>query len=720
VSPGTPTAHAGHDPPPPRRRVHLRTLVALCILIPVAVAGFLGARDAARRDAAAARGHRADEATAALQATLARSAADVHALAGVFSTAREVDAFAQFAAPGRRSDALVALAWAPTVPPSMRRSFEQSAGFPIATLGPGGVPVPASRQGEVFPVLYITPGPENARLVGIDLAGIAAVQDALARVIGRGNEQVTAPFDLPQGGRGIAIVEGAYQRGAATASPAERRAALNGYTVGLYRLDGLGAAAFHALSGLGISVGDDGSALYRTGDAAGGTARTVDFGGRRWTLVVASATDTSRAALPWVVLLGGLLIALLIASMVEQNAQRLAFSEHLVWIRTNELRDALGQLTEANVELEAARAEAERASQVDALTGTYNRPHLLDLVTTELNRAARGGTTPAILLLEIDDHALLESEHGPVAADAVLVEVAARIRGVLRSYDSLGRWSTAQFGVLAPNVPDDEALWRVADTIRSVVGAAPTVVLDGLELWATVSVGAVLGTGGREAFQLVAAADAALADARRRGHDQTVLVDGGAGDGAPDAMRIAHALAVSVSQREGVPPTHDRDVAALAAAIATTMGLDADTVERARLAGLLHDVGKVAIPRELLTRQGPLGESEWSIMRTHSALGEEIVRRIPALEPAARGVRHHHERFDGTGYPDALAGVAIPVEARIVAVADAYWAMTAGPSFRRPRSVSAALAEITAGADTQFDAVVVQALADALAGSRAA
>ncbi len=715
---------AGPERTPPNRRLHLRSVIAFCILAPLAVAAFLGTRDAASRDAAATQAHRADEGASALQAVLARTAADPHSLAGVFSTAREVDAFAQFAAPGRDSSALVALAWAPHIPPAIRKAFEASSGFPIAALGPGGIAVPAARGTEVYPVQYVTPGTANARLVGIDLSSRPEVATAMRQAVSTGQEQATAVFELPQGGRGIVIVAGAYQRGAAIATAAQRQSALNGFAVGFYHLDALGRAAFARLADAGVAVTDGTNQIYTNGVASsGGVTRPVAFSGRTWQVTVRGATSSTNALLPWVVLAAGLLIGLLVAAMIEQNARRLAFSEHLVAVRTVELREALVQLQESNHELDMARAAAEQASQVDALTGTYNRGHLMELITVELNRASRGGTTPAVLLIDVDDYRTLEREHGAPVADAVLVEVASRLRGVLRSYDALGRWSTSQFGVLTPNVPNDQALLRVGEALRQVVGAAPTVV-DGLDLWATVSIGAVRGSEGRAAFQLLASADAALADARRTGHDQTVLVDDATREntsaGEPDAMRIAHALAVSVSAREGVPETHDRDVAALAANIATAMGLAPAEVERTRLAGLLHDVGKVSIPHEILTKPGALDAEEWATMQKHAALGEEIVLRIPALAEAAEGVRHHHERFDGSGYPDGLAGVAIPVEARIVAVADAYCSMTAGPAFRKARSASAAIAEIEAGRDAQFDSVVVDALSVAVRHARAA
>ena len=705
----------------PAWRLSVRTLIALAVMAPLAIAAFIGTRDAARRDAAAARAQRADQAAAALQATLIRASADVHSLAGIFSTAREVDAFAQFAAPGRGSPGVVALAWAPRVPPAMRKAFEQTSGFPIARLGPNGFAIPAPATGETFPILFITPGARNTQLVGIDIASNEAIGEALRRVAAKGGEQSTPPILLPQGGSGIVLVEGAYQRGATIGSAAERTAALNGYTVGIYRLDQLGAAAFARLDDAGIEVRDGSAVAFQRGDSTGGTARSITFGGRSWTVLVQSSVGVTSSALPWVVLAGALLLALLIAAMFEQSSRRLAFSERLVALRTVELRDALGQLTVANRELDDARAAAERASQVDALTGTYNRGHLVDLVRVELNRSARGGTTPGILLVEVDEYKAIECADGADAADAVLVEVAARLATVVRNYDALGRWSTSQFGILAPNAPTDHALLRLAEALRHVVRAAP-IVADGNELWVTVSIGATRPGTDAAAFTVFAAADEALAEARRAGRD-CAQVAGGEGDlepGEPDSMRVASAYTMCVAAREGTPDGHDRQVAQLAEAIARDLGLDDSEVEHARIAGLLHDVGKVALPRELLAKDAPFDDADWVAMRLHSALGAAIVARLPSLLEAADGIRHHHEWIDGSGYPQGLAGDAIPTIARIVGVADAYVAMTAGPAFRTPLTARAALKEVRAGAGTQFDPACVDALERALAVERAA
>ncbi|MEZ5101469.1 MAG: diguanylate cyclase [Thermoleophilia bacterium] len=424
-------------------------------------------------------------------------------------------------------------------------------------------------------------------------------------------------------------------------------------------------------------------------------------------------------ALPWVVLGTGLALALLVATLLEHLSRRRSWAERLVAERTSELAASLAETRDANEALAVARAEAERRSRVDALTGAYNRQHLLVELSAELNRAVRAVNEPALVLLEVDGFAQLNEEQGLAAGDAVLVEVARRLRTSLRSYDCIARWRGDQFALLVADVPDDPTLWKIADTVRQVV-ALGRIPVDGLDLWATASVGAARATPTlRHPDALVDAADAALRAARRDGPDRTVVHANAAGaQPEPEAIRIAESLAVSAALREGMPEQHCHHVARLAGLVAEQLGQPEDAVVRTRVAGWLHDLGKVSIPDRILAKPDALDEEDWRVMRTHPALGEEIVLRIPALAASAGAIRHHHERWDGSGYPDGLAGESIPLDARIVAAADVYVSMTSEPPFRRARDHRAALAELRASAGSQLDPRVVEALVTVLERER--
>ena len=162
---------------------------------------------------------------------------------------------------------------------------------------------------------------------------------------------------------------------------------------------------------------------------------------------------------------------------------------------------------------------------------------------------------------------------------------------------------------------------------------------------------------------------------------------------------------------------HTIEVGELAAATGRGLGLVGDELDLVRRAGDLHDIGKVAIPDAIVDKAGPLDPGEWELMRTHAAIGERILNAAPALRPVARLVRSSHERWDGGGYPDGLAGEAIPLGARIVAVCDAYEAMTSARVYRAVVTPADALAELERCAGTQFDPSVVAAFADAVAAA---
>jgi putative nucleotidyltransferase with HDIG domain len=179
---------------------------------------------------------------------------------------------------------------------------------------------------------------------------------------------------------------------------------------------------------------------------------------------------------------------------------------------------------------------------------------------------------------------------------------------------------------------------------------------------------------------------------------------------APNAVELARALAFTCSLRDGIPQEHAEEVSRLAGLTAERLSLPGRVVQRCRLAGWLHDVGKLAVPEPILNKPGPLDDAESEVMRTHSAVGADIVHRIPALRQVAPAVRHHHERYSGDGYPDGLAGQAIPIEARIIAAADAYATMTADRPYSPARTADEATAELRRSAGTHFDPAVVDAL----------
>jgi putative nucleotidyltransferase with HDIG domain len=169
-------------------------------------------------------------------------------------------------------------------------------------------------------------------------------------------------------------------------------------------------------------------------------------------------------------------------------------------------------------------------------------------------------------------------------------------------------------------------------------------------------------------------------------------------------------LSNALEAKDAVTSAHTEEVVRLAVAVAAELDLDLEAVRNVELGSVLHDIGKVRVPEAILNKPGSLTEDEWTVMRTHPEVGERILRPIQSLQPILPIVRHHHERWDGTGYPDRLIGRAIPLGARIVAVCDAYRAMTEDRPYRSALDAGEARRELREGVGTQFDGNCVAAL----------
>jgi len=365
-----------------------------------------------------------------------------------------------------------------------------------------------------------------------------------------------------------------------------------------------------------------------------------------------------------------------------------------------------------------ARAEAEQRSRIDGLTGLFNRRHTMETIEHELARSSAGPGV-GVLMFDVDHFKRINDRHGHTGGDAVLIAIAERLRTGVREWDIVARIGGEEFCVVTPGLDSEAAVAALGERLRLSVAERPVILPGGVAVPVTISVGAALiASGDGSAEHALDFADRALYAAKRHGRNrlhrfsQLDMADLRAEQ--PECLHIAEALAISSDLREGSLAAHSREVAQLSAAIARRLGLSDGDVLHVQLAGWLHDVGKIAVPDAILTKPGPLTDAEWQTMHTHPAVGADLLRHFPELAPACAAVRHHHERFDGTGYPDRLAGEQIPLGARIVAAADAYSAMTADRPYRAPRSLPEAIDELRRSAGSQLDPAVVTALLDEL------
>jgi diguanylate cyclase (GGDEF)-like protein len=376
----------------------------------------------------------------------------------------------------------------------------------------------------------------------------------------------------------------------------------------------------------------------------------------------------------------------------------------------NELAEALTGAQFANDQLNDARLAAEHASNTDPLTGLANRRSFQRSLEQAVGAASEEPF--GLILLDVDHFKRTNDTYGHQAGDDVLVAVVERMRRCCPPDALLARWGGEEFTVLVRGVRSPDALRAVAEAIRESVRGERLATRRGA-LAVTISCGGVLSRSGTDIDELVHAADAAMYRAKQTGRDRTRLAGdaaSGSAEDRPELLLIAQSFAHTASIREGVPELHCAEVADLAGQIATRLDLPAATVLRCRLAGWLHDVGKITIPDRVLAKPGPLTDEEWRVMVTHAAFGADLVARTPGIAESASAVRHHHERWDGKGYPDRLAGTSIPIEARVVAAADTWNAMTHDRVYRRALGFEAACAELIDIAGSQLDPGIADAL----------
>jgi two-component system, cell cycle response regulator len=391
---------------------------------------------------------------------------------------------------------------------------------------------------------------------------------------------------------------------------------------------------------------------------------------------------------------------------------------------------AFGELAPAATAVLALReqlATAIEAATTDRLTHVANRPMLLATLYEEVERAARHGRPLSVAFIDLDHFKPINDTYGHEVGDAVLEAVAGVLRDNLRRSDTIGRYGGEEFVVVCPETTVDEAT-AVAEKLRMLVSKQRFDVPGDEQLSVTVSIGLAGGHGQPlRVDDLLRDADAAMYAAKSLGRNQTYVfaeVDddsariprapispaarAAAADIAERGRRAAEAALASVI----MPLPHYRGrpsalIATIAVELARRLELPDAEVERIRIAALLHDIGKVGVPTEILEKPGPLSADEWQTVVQHPRIGQEILNRVAAVKDAAAVILHHHERYSGHGYPHGLRGADIPLGSRIVAIADAYEAMLSDRPYRQAIGHEAAVAELRAEAGAQFDPELV-------------
>ena len=333
------------------------------------------------------------------------------------------------------------------------------------------------------------------------------------------------------------------------------------------------------------------------------------------------------------------------------------------------------------------RAEA----RTDALTGLANRRKLID----DLGRALADDSGPACFaVFDLNGFKQYNDSYGHLAGDALLTRLGKNLAGHVGQRGTAYRLGGDEFCLLSHDADGHELL---------VEGACGALAEHGDGFVISAAYGSVL---------LPAEADTPM-DALRLA-DQRMYTQKH-GRGVTPGEQSTGVLLTALAERDPGLGDHVNGVAALAAALAERLGLPSGEVVRTRLAASLHDIGKMAIPDEILDKAGPLSEDEWKFVRRHTLVGERILLAAPALSHVAGIVRSCHERYDGGGYPDGLAGDAIPLPSRVVLLCDAFDAMTSGRPYASKLTEAEAVEELRREAGRQFDPDVVRAFLELLA-----
>lgn len=428
-----------------------------------------------------------------------------------------------------------------------------------------------------------------------------------------------------------------------------------------------------------------------------------------------------------------------------------------------ELKLLLGLGNHISVAIYNARAYQKAAEQAitDGLTQLKTHRFFMEGLDAEWRRAPRGGHHFSLIMMDLDNFKPVNDRHGHLEGDRILVAVARLIEARSRQSNVVARYGGDEFAILMPEGTVDQAE-ILAERLRAAMAADPFLASHAVTASFGIASFPVHGAAPEEILRVAEAGmylakhhqgncvrTVSAAAASDKGVWEHQLIEAylgvavkrmfatgpeafnqyfqrfqqaaqKAGDEGLSLLDTVTALAFAIDAKDHYTQGHSQSVSRLAAQVARHLGLDEAEVEEIRLAGILHDIGKIGVPETLLNKPSGLTPDEYEIMKTHAALGWKILEplRVKSIERIRRMVRHHHERYNGQGYPDGLRGEDIPLGARIISIADSFDTMVSRRAYKEGLPVAAALAELQRVQGEHFDSALVTAFLQSLESLR--
>ena len=408
--------------------------------------------------------------------------------------------------------------------------------------------------------------------------------------------------------------------------------------------------------------------------------------------------------------------------------------------------------------------KAQEQAITDGLTGVKTHRYLMEALSSEWKRSTRANRPFSLVLMDLDHFKFVNDFHGHLEGNVVLQRVGYVLEQNCRRSDVVARYGGDEFVILMPETSVEQA-HQLANKLRGWVASDP--LLSEKNITASFGI-AGFPVHGSTPQELIQVADSSMYVSKHQGGNSVSVAEqgdpndrkrwkkdvleaylgvtlkrqfstgpqafeeihrrleqftrslneqnaGGFGEGlSPAIVETVTSLAFAIDAKDCYTEGHSRKVSAYAVKIAETLGMNQPEIEEIRLAGLLHDIGKVGIPEVILNKAAPLDAHEWETMKTHTDLGAKLLEPLEPMTRIREMIRHHHEFFDGTGYPDRLEGQQIPHGARVIAIADAYDTITSDRIYKKARAAEDAFAELERCAANQFDPEIVRVFIEAM------